>query len=388
MKTNTRQIAVMQVLPHLNSGGLVSGAVEVAKELVSSDCKSLVVSSGGYKENEILRNNSILEILPVHSKNIFTILRNKKKLIDLAIKYNIHLIHARSRAPAWSAYFAAKELNIPFVTTFHGTYGTENFFKKKYNSIMLKGNAIIAISKFIKQHIQGEYCVTKNIHVIPRGVNTSIFSPKQVSAARLINAAKKIGIEGNDQIILLPGRLTNWKGHKLAVKAVARLKVKNFKLVFIGDLQGRIKYRNQLIDLATTLNISNKVIFINHTRDLPSYLMLSDLVLSCSTKPEAFGRTVLEAQAMGKPVIAFNHGGSVELINDNENGTLCKVADIDDLAINIEKVLQFSVYKRKVLSKKSISNVNKKYLTKFMCKKTLNLYIKLIKNFREKNFNN
>ncbi len=388
MKINTKQKAVMQVLPHLNSGGLVSGAVEVAKELVNSNFKSLVVSSGGYKENEIIRNNSILEKLPVHSKNIFTILKNKKKLIDLAIKYNIHLIHARSRAPAWSAYLAAKELNLPFVTTFHGTYGIENFFKKKYNSIMLKGDAIIAISKFIKQHIQDEYGMTKNIHVIPRGVNTNIFCPKKVSPARLINAAKKIIIDNNDQIIMLPGRLTNWKGHKLALKAISRLKVKNLKLVFIGDMQGRVKYKNELIDLATTLNIANKVIFINHTRDLPSFLMLSDLVLSCSTKPEAFGRTVLEAQAMGKPVIAFNHGGSVELINDNENGTLCKVADINDLAVNIETVLKWSLNKRKVLSKKSISNVNKKYLTKFMCKKTLNLYIKLIKNFREKNINN
>ena len=388
MKINTKQIAVMQVLPHLNSGGLVSGAVEVAKELVNSNFKSLVVSSGGYKENEILRNNSILEKLPVHSKNIFTIISNKKKLIDLAIKHNVNVIHARSRAPAWSAYFAAKELNLPFVTTFHGTYGTENFLKKKYNSIMLKGHVIIAISKFIKQHIHGEYGITKNIYVIPRGVNTNIFSPKKVSSARLINAAKKINIEDNDKIILLPGRLTNWKGHKLAVKAISKLKVNNFKLVFIGDLQGRIKYRKELINLATTLNIDNKVIFINHTRDLPSYLMLSDIVLSCSTKPEAFGRTVLEAQAMGKPVIAFNHGGSVELINDNENGTLCKVGDIDDLATNIEKVLKLSIYKRKILSKKSISNVNEKYLTKFMCKKTLNIYIKLIKNFREKNINN
>ena len=134
MKINTKQIAVMQVLPHLNSGGLVSGAVEVAKELVNSNFKSLVVSSGGYKENEILRNNSILEKLPVHSKNIFTIISNKKKLIDLAIKHNVNVIHARSRAPAWSAYFAAKELNLPFVTTFHGTYGTENFLKKKYST--------------------------------------------------------------------------------------------------------------------------------------------------------------------------------------------------------------------------------------------------------------
>ncbi len=388
MKINTKQISVMQVLPHLNSGGLVSGAVEIAKELVNSNYKSLVVSSGGYKENEILRSKSILEKLPLHSKNIFTILRNKKRLIDLALKHNISLIHARSRAPAWSAYLAAKQLNLPFVTTFHGTYGTENLFKKKYNSIMLKGHAVIAISKFIKQHIKDEYGVTKNLHVVSRGVNVNIFSPKQVTSARLINAATKIKVEGSDKIILLPGRLTHWKGHRLAIQAVAKLKFKNFKLVIIGDVQGRVKYKNELIRLANTLNVANKVTFINHTRDLPSYLMLSDLVISCSTKPEAFGRIVLEAQAMGKPVIAFDHGGSIELIKENENGTLCKVADINDLAINIEKTLQLSAYKRKVLSKKSIRNVNKKYLTEFMCKKTLNLYKRLINNFHEKDINN
>ena len=387
MKKNTGQTAIMQVLPHLNSGGLVSGAVEIAKELANSNFKSLVVSSGGYKENEILRNNSIIEKLPVHSKNIFTIISNKKKLIDLAVKYDINLIHARSRAPAWSAYWASRELNIPFVTTFHGTYGTETLLKKKYNSVMLKGNAVIAISKFIKQHIKDEYGVTKNLHVIPRGVNTNIFSPKKVSSERLVSAAKTINIEGNDKIILLPGRLTNWKGHKLAIKAMTKLQSNNFKLVFIGDLQERVKYKNELISLANNLNIANKVIFVKHTRDLPSYLMLSDLVLSCSTKPEAFGRTVLEAQAMGKPVIAFNHGGSVELVKENENGTLCKVADINDLAINIEKALQLSAYKRKVLSNKSMSNVNKKFLTKFMCKKTLNLYKKLIKSTSEKDIN-
>ena len=253
---------------------------------------------------------------------------------------------------------------------------------------MLKGHAVIAISKFIKQHIKDEYGVTKNLHVVSRGVNVNIFSPKQVTSARLINAATKIKVEGSDKIILLPGRLTHWKGHRLAIQAVAKLKFKNFKLVIIGDVQGRVKYKNELIRLANTLNVANKVTFINHTRDLPSYLMLSDLVISCSTKPEAFGRIVLEAQAMGKPVIAFDHGGSIELIKENENGTLCKVADINDLAINIEKTLQLSAYKRKVLSKKSIRNVNKKYLTEFMCKKTLNLYKRLINNFHEKDINN
>ena len=386
-KINTKKIAVMQVLPHLNSGGLVSGAVEVARELNNNNFKSVVVSSGGYKENELLRYNSLLEILPVHSKNIFSILRNKKKIIELAIKHNISLIHVRSRAPAWSAYWAAKELNLPFVTTFHGTYGTNGLFKKKYNSIMLKGDAIIAISKFIKKHIEDEYNLKRKVHIIPRGVNVDIFSPKKVTSARLVSAAKKIKMESEDKIVLLPGRLTDWKGHKLAIQAISKLKIENFKLVIIGDVQGRDKYKNELIKLATSLKVGNKVIFIDHTRDLPSYLMLSDLVLSCSTKPEAFGRTVLEAQAMGRPVIAFNHGGSIELIKDNQNGTLCKVADINDLVRNIEKNLYLSPYKRKVLANKSTANVRKKYLTSFMSEKTLKLYKNLIKSFSEKNFN-
>ena len=377
----------MQVLPHLNSGGLVSGAVEIARALYTNNLQSVVVSSGGYKENELLRYNSILEKLPVHSKNIFSILKNKKRIIELAIKHNISLIHARSRAPAWSAYWAAKELNLPFVTTFHGTYGTKGLFKKKYNSIMLKGDAIIAISKFIKKHIEDEYNLKRKVHIIPRGVNVDIFSPKKVTSARLVSAAKKIKMESEDKIVLLPGRLTDWKGHKLAIQAISKLKIENFKLVIIGDVQGRDKYKNELIKLATSLKVGNKVIFIDHTRDLPSYLMLSDLVLSCSTKPEAFGRTVLEAQAMGRPVIAFNHGGSIELIKDNQNGTLCKVADINDLVRNIEKNLYLSPYKRKVLANKSTANVRKKYLTSFMSEKTLKLYKNLIKSFSEKNFN-
>ena len=232
-KKNTKQISVLQVLPHLNSGGLVSGAIEVSKALSRSNIKNIVVSSGGYRENEVLRENGIIEKLPVHSKNIFRIFNNKNKLIELIKKYDINIIHARSRAPAWSAYWAARELKIPFVTTFHGTYGMESFIKKKYNSVMLKSNAVIAISKFIEKHIKDKYKFKGKIHTISRGVNTEIFSPEKVSSARLINAAKKIKTEGNDKIILLPGRLTDWKGHRLAIKAVAKLSFKDFKLVII-----------------------------------------------------------------------------------------------------------------------------------------------------------
>ena len=357
---------------------MVSGAVEIATALKKNNFISVIASSGGYKENEILRHKTVLEKIPVDSKNIFKVIANKNKLVELVKKHKINIIHARSRAPAWSSYWAAKELKIPFVTTFHGTYGTENFLKKKYNSIMLSGDGVIAISQFIKDHIKSEYHYKKKIHVIPRGVNTEIFSPKSVTRARLISLASQIKGLADEKIILMPARLTSWKGHKLAIQAISLIKNIKFKLIIVGDTQNRKKYKNSLIKLANTLNIQDRICFVKHTRDMPAFLMFSDVVLSCSTKPEAFGRTVLEAQAMGRPVIAFNHGGSIELVKDNESGVLTEVGNIEELANNLVKVLDYSNSKRKMLATRSMQNVKKKYLTEIMCIKTINLYKSLI----------
>ena len=378
-KKNIKEVSVLQVLPHLDSGGLVSGAVEIASALKKSNFTSVVASSGGYKENEIFRHKTILEKIPVDSKNIFQVIANKNKIIELVRKHKINIIHARSRAPAWSSYWAAKQLSIPLVTTFHGTYGTENFLKKKYNSIMLRGEAVIAISEFIKKHIENEYNYKKKIYVIPRGVNTEIFSPKSVTAARLISLASKIKVLDDEKVILMPARLTSWKGHKLAIQAISLIKNKKFKLIIVGDTQNREKYKNNLIQLANSLNVQGNIRFVNHTRDMPAFLMYSDIVLSCSTKPEAFGRTVLEAQAMGRPVVAFNHGGSIELIKDNDNGVLTQVGNIKELANTLSKVLNYSSIERKKIAKRSIENVKKKYLTETMCVKTINLYKKILK---------
>jgi glycosyltransferase involved in cell wall biosynthesis len=378
-KKNTKKISVLQVLPHLDSGGLVSGAVEVSAALKKNNFTSVIASSGGYKENEILRHKTILEKVPVDSKNIFKVIANKKRIIKLVRKHNINIIHARSRAPAWSSYWAAKELGIPLVTTFHGTYSTENFLKKKYNSIMLKGEAVIAISKFIKNHIETEYKYKKKIHVIPRGVNIEIFSPKSVSTARLITLASKIQVLDDEKVILMPARLTSWKGHQFAIRAISLIENKKFKLIIVGDTQNRKKYKRKLIKLANELKVQGNIRFINHTRDMPAFLMHSDLVLSCSSKPEAFGRTVLEAQAMGRPVVAFNHGGSIELIKDNDSGVLTQVGNIEELAKAITKVLSYDNLERKKIAKRSIENVKKKYLTEMMCLKTLNLYKSLLK---------
>ncbi|MDC3057290.1 glycosyltransferase family 4 protein [Alphaproteobacteria bacterium] len=385
---NTKQISLLQVLPHLNSGGMVSGAIEVSNFLKKKGGNSIIVSSGGFREKEVLRNGGIFIDLPVDTKNPFSIYKNKKRLIKLIKKYNVNIIHARSRAPAWSAYWASKVSEIPFITTFHGTYGTENLFKKKYNSVMVKGDYVIAISKFIKMHIKKEYNKVDNVFVIPRGINENIFSPEKVSAERIISAAKKMKTDEFQKTILMPGRLTSWKGHEIAIRSLSLIKEHNIKLVILGDLQKRFKYKRYLENLVFHLGLNNKVLFLDETRDLPSFMMLADLVISCSTKPEAFGRTILEAQAMGRPVLAFNHGGSVELINENKNGILSPALDIDIFAENILKSLSLSMKDRKKISKESVEKVNSKYLTSMMCKKTISLYKSLILEKNEKNFSN
>jgi len=374
LKINTKEICLLQVLPHLNSGGMVSGAIEVANFLKKNGGNSIVVSSGGFREKEILKNGCISINLPVDSKNPLLIYRNKNKIISLIKKFNINIIHARSRAPAWSAYLAAKEEKVKFITTFHGTYGTENFLKKKYNSVMLKGKRVIAISEFIKEHIEENYSKSNKVVVVPRGIDESLFSQENVTAARVISIAKKIKTDEFKKTILMPSRLTRWKGHELAIKALHHCNDKNIKLIILGDVQNKIRYKRYLEKLIFKLELGSQVLLLDQTRDLPAFMMLADLVISCSTKPEAFGRTILEAQAMGRPVLAFNHGGSIELIKNNKNGILSEPNNIAEFAKNIKKSLSLTENERKELSKESIKNVKKKYLTSMMCRKTLKIY--------------
>jgi len=363
---------------------MVSGAIEVANFLKKEKGKSIVISSGGYRESEILRNGCISLKIPLETKNPFLIYRNRNILIEVIKKYSVNIVHARSRAPAWSAFLATKLTKTIFVTTFHGTYGTQNFFKKKYNSVMLESDAIIAISKFIKLHINKEYKKFDKIHVIPRGVDGSMFSPSKVTAERIISVAKKIQNDDLKRTILLPGRLTSWKGHEIAIRAVSLIKDMDLKLIILGDTQKKNSYKNYLLSLVNKLEVQDKILFLDHTRDLPAFMMLSDLVISCSTKPEAFGRIILEAQAMGCPVLAFNHGGSVELIKDNKNGILSKPFDICEFSKNIRKLLSLNTKERKQIATDSTLNVKKKYLTSAMCKKTIKLYKELI--LKHKNY--
>ena len=377
--SNNKKYSILQVLPHLNSGGLVSGAIEISSSLVKNNFKSYVLSEGGRREREVERDGGTLLNLNVGSKNPITIYKNIFKLKKIIKEFNIDIIHARSRAPAWSSYYAARKMGIPFVTTFHGTYGINNKIKKKYNSIMLRSNKVIAISNFIKNHIIQNYNIEANkIVTIQRGINILDFNSSNVTDERLITFTNKLNIPDDSLVVLLPGRLTRWKGHILLIKAIAKLNRKDVICLFAGDFQGRKAYLKDLKNLIDKYKLTNNFRIIENQIDMAAVYKLADVVVSASSDPEAFGRVVAEAQAMGRPTVAVNHGGAPEIILDGITGWLFKPNDVDDLAEKISIALNINESQRNKMATESIQRIKMNFDNSFMCSKTINLYQELI----------
>ena len=379
MNLDIKSYSVLQVLPHLNSGGLVSGAIEISEALQKSGMRSFVASEGGRREREIIRTGGKVFNFSLGSKNPLIIFLNIYKLSRIIKKYKINIIHARSRAPAWSAYFAAKKMGIPFVTTFHGTYSIQNNLKKKYNSVMVKADKVIAISSFINKHILSNYKVDQEkIVTVHRGINIEKFDYLKVSNERLIAFSKKFNIPEDSFVILLPGRITRWKGHILLIEAISKLKRSDIICLFVGDLQGRNKYFAELNKTIDKFKLKNNFRIISNQSDMSVIYKLSDVVVSASLEPEAFGRVVAEAQAMGRPTVAVNHGGGPEIIIDGETGWLFRPGDANDLAEKINKALNLNIDDRKKMSVKAIERAKLNFNNEMMCAKKLNIYAELI----------
>jgi len=380
MSLDIKNYSVLQVLPHLNSGGLVSGAVEISGALQKAGMISYVASSGGRRAREITRLGAKVIFLSLESKNPIIIFLNVYKLSKIIKKYKINIIHARSRAPAWSAYFAAKKMGIPFVTTFHGTYAIKNNLKKKYNSIMVSGDRIIAISKFIKNHILSNYKIGKEkIVTIHRGINLDNFDYLKVSNERLITFSKKFNIPEDSYVVLLPGRITRWKGHILLIEAIAKLERSDITCLLVGDSQGRKKYITELENLINKVNLKNSFRIIENQTDMAAIYKLADVVVSASLDPEAFGRVVAEAQAMGRPTVAVNHGGGPEIIIEGITGWLFKPGDSADLARKINKALSLNIEDRDKMAVKSIERTKLNFNNEMMCANTLKVYEEILK---------
>ena len=371
-----RLATVLQVLPALGgTGGVERGTVEIAQAVVESGGRALVASAGGLLEHDLKRVGAEHFTLPVDSKNPFVMWANVARLSELIQKQNVDVVHVRSRAPAWSAFFAARRTARPFVTTFHGTYNEGGWLKRRYNSIMTRGARVIAISGFIAGLVRQRYGVPASvIRVIHRGVELERFDPAQISAERVVALATQWRLDDGLPVVMLPGLLSRWKGQTVFIEAIAKLNRTNLRCVLVGDDQGRTGYRSELEGLIEKYDLSEVVRFVDHCNDMPAAFMLADLVVSASTDPEAFGRIVPEAQAMGRPVIVSNHGGARETVIEGETGWLTEPGDAGALADAITRVLDLSEAARNQMAKRAIANVRENFSRQSMCTKTLEVY--------------
>ena len=373
---------ILQVIPTLNISGAEQGCFDVANYLTKNGFTSNVVTSSGYRIDQLKKNGSIVNKIPVHSKNPVTIIFNIFRILKIVKKNDINIIHARSRAPAWSCYFVAKIARIKFITTFHGTYNFNNKIKKFYNSIMLRSDYVIAISEFIYNEIKTKYAYSKkNISVISRGIDIKYLDPSKIDYKKVNNFLKDLNLENNSIKLVLPGRVSGWKGHKIAIEAMTYLREKSskdFVLLLVGPTDN-LKLKNNLLRKINELKLENRVKFIGPSKEMDLVYSTADIVLSCSTDPEAFGRIPVEAQAMGKVIIASNHGGHRETIINGLSGFLYHPLNPIELANSIIKTISNEIYldeqykiKRRQIILDNFTDLN-------MCEKTLEVYNKVLR---------
>ena len=380
------KLKVLQVIPRLGYGGAETGCYDLAHYLHEQDCKSYIVTSGGELIKYIDKKKVKLIKLPVQSKNPLIILINSIALTLLILFLNISIVHARSRAPAWSCYLATKITRRKFVTTFHGTYNFKNSIKKFYNSIMVKSDVLIAGSNFIFSHISENYQKflnsKKKFLVIFRGINTEYFDSDAIKKKDIDKLKATWKIEDNKKIILLPGRLTAWKGQEMFIEAINLFKKSNpeldFVAVILGDDQGRTVFRKKLERLVEQFNLTQNIKFVDNCNVMPVAYYISDVIVSSSIEPEAFGRVSVEAQAMKKPIIASNIGGSKETVIDNKTGLLFESGNPKSLCDKLNEIIKLDTLTLDLMGREGRKNVINRFNIEKMCLNTYSEYKKLV----------
>ncbi len=371
--------AVVQIIPELETGGAEQGTIDVAVAIKKYGWKSIVVSHGGAKVADLQRAHVEHVTLPVHSKNPWTILRNAKRIERLVRADGVDIIHVRSRAPAWSALLAARRTGRPLVTTFHGTYNAGNRLKHLYNSAMVRGDRVIAISNFIADHVRERFNVDDSrLVTVPRGINLERFDPATVTAERMIKLSTEWRLPDGAEVAMLPGRLTRWKGHMVLLEALEEIGRDGVFALIVGDDQGRTEYRGELEAKIKALKVEDRVRIIDTCKDMPAAYMLADVVVSASTDPEAFGRVPVEAQAMGRPLVATRHGGARETVDDGKTGWLVRPNDSKALAWGIRAALQMDAEKRAEMAELARAWVEERFTVDRMCAETMAVYRSLL----------
>ena len=380
------ELKVLQVIPKLGYGGAETGCYDLAHYLPENNCSSYIVTSGGELLKFIDRKKVKVIKLPVHSKNPFLILFNSIALIFIILLNNISIVHARSRAPAWSCLLATKITRRKFVTTFHGTYNFKNPLKKFYNSVMVRSDLIIAGSNFIFSHIDKNYSkylgIKKKFLVIFRGINVDYFDSSTTLDTEENRLTSDWEVDKNKKMILMPGRLTAWKGQEIFIEALnlvnKELGYDSFNAVILGSDQGRDIYTKKIKRLAEQYRLTSQLKFIEHCKNMPLAYKISDIVVSASVEPEAFGRVAVEAQSMEKPIIASDIGGSNETISDNVTGFLFQSGNAEALSKKIIQALQLDESRLKSIGIEGRKNIIKKFNVEKMCFSTYSEYKKLL----------
>jgi glycosyltransferase involved in cell wall biosynthesis len=372
-----RAPCVLQVLPALVTGGVERGAVDLAQALAQRGWISLVASSGGPMVRELERAGARHITLPLDSKNPFVMRANVARLADAIAEHRVDIVHARSRAPAWSARAAAKRTGTRFVTTFHNAYGAKTALKRRYNAVMGTGGRVIAISEFVARHAIETYGIPEErVRVVPRGIDMTRFAPDRIAHDRFIALARQWGLPDGEPVIMLPGRLARWKGHAVLIAALRVLGRPALTCLFVGS--GGERYRRALeADMARNPPPC-AVRFVGECRDMPAAYKLADVVVSASTEPEGFGRVAVEAQAMGRPVIATAHGGALETVLPGETGWLVPPGDAAALAAALAQALDLAPEARLALGDLAMAHVHANFTVERMTERTIAIYAELL----------
>ncbi|AWK86378.1 glycosyltransferase family 4 protein [Azospirillum thermophilum] len=374
-----RAPTVLQVVPELVTGGAERGCIDMALALQEAGGLPLVASQGGPMVRELDRAGIRHITLPLASKNPLTIRRNAKKLARIIVESRVDIVHARSRAPAWSAWLACRETGAAYMTTFHAPYNISGALKRRYNSVMARGERVIAISDFVRRHILENYDTDPaRIRTIHRGIDPAVFSPEQVSPARLVTLAKEWRLPDDRAVILLPGRLTRWKGQTVLIDALAELGRKDVLALLVGSDQGRSGYRQELVERVRRAGLDGVVRMTDHCSDMAAAYLLSDVVVSASQEPEAFGRVIVEAQAMGKPVIVSAIGAYQETVIPGETAWVVPPADAKALAKALDEALSLTPEQRDAIGARARAFVADRYTRQRMCGDTLAVYAELM----------
>lgn len=377
IETEIKQHTIIQLLPNMRSGGVEQGVLDMNAAIIAYGWRSIVISNGGRLVQQIEKEGGIHIKLPLHLKNPLSIWRNQRKLYKIYKDYNVSLVHARSRAPAWAGFKPAQQLKIPFVTTIHGAYGIRGIFKKWYNAIMLKGDRIIAVSHFIEIYLKQHYKVDHTkIRIIPRGIDAQFLNRNAIPKGRIEALIYNWELPHDKRIIMLPARLTRLKGHVLLLEALKELNDSNLFLVIVGE--GKDHYKQELYKHIARLHLENAVKLVGHCIDMPAAYFLSEIVVLPTLLPESFGRVAVEAMAMGCLTIASNIGGTLETILDQETGFLVKSNDTQNLKNVLQHVVLLQKNDVEFIKKRAHQHVLTHYTKEMMTSKTILVYKELL----------